>query len=128
MESNVLKAAVNNKVKVICLSTDKAVYPINAMGISKALMEKVAIAKSRFTSGTDICITRYGNVMGSRGSAIPLMVEQIKRGAYHCTDPNMTRFIMSLNEAVDLVLYAFTDGRNGEYWFRNLLLARLGPQ
>ena len=114
--SNVLKAAINNKVKkVICLSTDKAVYPINAMGISKALMEKVALARSRFTSDTEICITRYGNVMGSRGSVIPLMVEQIKRKEpITITDPNMTRFIMSLNEAVDLVHYAFTDGRNGE--------------
>tara|TARA_B100000989_G_scaffold211973_1_gene160968 strand:- start:517 stop:1521 length:1005 start_codon:yes stop_codon:yes gene_type:complete len=113
---NVLEASVISKVKkVICLSTDKAVYPINAMGISKSMMEKVALARSRFTSDTEICITRYGNVMGSRGSVIPLMVEQIKRKVpITITDPNMTRFIMSLNEAVDLVLYAFTDGRNGE--------------
>jgi|TARA_A100001015_G_scaffold57982_1_gene63821 UDP-N-acetylglucosamine 4,6-dehydratase len=113
---NVLEASVISKVKkVICLSTDKAVYPINAMGISKSMMEKVALARSRFTSDTEICITRYGNVMGSRGSVIPLMVEQIKsKVPITITDPNMTRFIMSLNEAVDLVLYAFTDGRNGE--------------
>ena len=114
--SNVLRAAeIKGVQKVICLSTDKAVYPINAMGISKALMEKVALAKSRFSNNTQICVTRYGNVMGSRGSVIPLMVDQLKNNEpITITDPNMTRFIMSLDEAVDLVLYAFKNGENGE--------------
>ncbi len=115
---NVLDAAIKNKVsKVICLSTDKAVYPINAMGISKALMEKVASAKSRSPEAkdTDICITRYGNVMASRGSVIPLVVDQIKTNQkITITDPNMTRFLMSLEEAVDLVMFAFMNGKNGD--------------
>lgn len=114
---NVLDAAVaNNVAKVICLSTDKAAYPINAMGISKALMEKVAIASSRNIVGnTIICLTRYGNVMASRGSVIPLFLKQIKEGkSLTITDPNMTRFLMSLEEAVDLVLFAFENGNQGD--------------
>lgn len=115
---NVLEAAVQNEVRrVVCLSTDKAVYPINAMGISKAMMEKVMVAKSRNVdeSKTVICGTRYGNVMASRGSVIPLFVEQIRAGKpLTLTDPNMTRFMMTLADAVDLVLYAFTHGHNGD--------------
>jgi len=115
---NVLEAAIQNAVKrVVCLSTDKAVYPINAMGISKAMMEKVMVAKSRNVddSKTVICGTRYGNVMASRGSVIPLFIEQIRAGsALTLTDPNMTRFMMTLADAVDLVLYAFEHGRNGD--------------
>ena len=115
---NVLEAAIQNKVKrVVCLSTDKAVYPINAMGISKALMEKVMVAKSRNLEGLDtvICGTRYGNVMASRGSVIPLFVDQIRTDKpLTITDPNMTRFMMTLDDAVDLVLYAFEHGENGD--------------
>ncbi len=115
---NVLDAAVGNGVKrVIVLSTDKAVYPINAMGLTKALSEKVMVAKSRNLngSGTVLCGTRYGNVMASRGSVIPLFIDQIRSGApITVTDPNMTRFMMSLNDAVDLVLYAFEHGVNGD--------------
>ena len=113
---NVLEAAILSGVKrVICLSTDKAVYPINAMGISKAMMEKVAVAKSRNSGSTVICVTRYGNVMASRGSVIPLFVDQIRTGkAISLTDPNMTRFMMTLDDAVDLVLYAFEYGCPGE--------------
>ena len=113
---NVLEAAVENDVKkVICLSTDKAVYPINAMGISKAMMEKVAVAKSRESGSTCICVTRYGNVMASRGSVIPLFVEQIVAGKpLTITDPEMTRFMMTLDDAVDLVLYAFENGQSGD--------------
>ena len=115
---NVLEAAIQNKVKrVVCLSTDKAVYPINAMGISKALMEKVMVAKSRNLDGTEtvICGTRYGNVMASRGSVIPLFVDQIRADKpLTITDPNMTRFMMTLDNAVDLVLYAFEHGQNGD--------------
>jgi len=115
---NVLEAAIQNEVKrVVCLSTDKAVYPINAMGISKAMMEKVMVAKSRNvdSSKTVICGTRYGNVMASRGSVIPLFIEQILAGkALTITDPNMTRFMMTLGDAVDLVLYAFENGENGD--------------
>ncbi|GIP18236.1 NAD-dependent epimerase/dehydratase family protein [Paenibacillus montaniterrae] len=115
---NVLTAAINAGVrKVICLSTDKAAYPVNAMGISKAMMEKTFIAKSRMVSAdqTLICGTRYGNVMASRGSVIPLFVEQIKSGRpLTITDTNMTRFIMSLDEAVELVLYAFQHAENGD--------------
>lgn len=115
---NVIEAAVANKVsKVICLSTDKAAYPINAMGISKALMEKVAVAASRTIVGnqTTVCLTRYGNVMGSRGSVIPLFIKQIKEGgALTITDPKMTRFLMSLEEAVELVLFAFQHGQQGD--------------
>ncbi len=113
---NVLEAAIQNQVqRVVCLSTDKAVYPINAMGISKAMMEKVMIAKSRNDNNTIICGTRYGNVMASRGSVIPLFIEQIRAGKpLTLTDPNMTRFMMTLADAVDLVLYAFEHGNNGD--------------
>jgi UDP-glucose 4-epimerase len=113
---NVLTAAIEEGVKsVICLSTDKAAYPVNAMGITKALEERVAVAKSRTTSTTKICCTRYGNVMCSRGSVIPLWIEQIKNGnPVTITDGSMTRFIMSLEEAVDLVLFAFEHGNNGD--------------
>lgn len=113
---NVLEAAMSAGVqRVICLSTDKAVYPINAMGISKAMMEKVAVAKARGTTATTICVTRYGNVMASRGSVIPLFVDQIRSGQpITVTDPNMTRFMMTLDDAVDLVLYAFEHGSSGE--------------
>jgi len=113
---NVLEASIICGVdKVICLSTDKAVYPINAMGISKALMEKVAVAKSRNSNSTIICVTRYGNVMASRGSVIPLFVDQVRAGnALTVTDPNMTRFMMTLDDAVDLVLYAFENGKPGD--------------
>lgn len=115
---NLLEAAIQNKVsRVVCLSTDKAVYPINAMGISKAMMEKVMVAKSRNLEGTGtvICGTRYGNVMASRGSVIPLFVDQIRAGkAITITDPHMTRFMMTLEDAVDLVLYAFNHGQNGD--------------
>ena len=113
---NVLDAAIDAHVKcVICLSTDKAAYPINAMGISKALEEKIAVAKSRNSLDTKICCTRYGNVMCSRGSVIPLWIEQIRNGSpITLTEPKMTRFIMSLEEAVDLVLFAFEHGQNGD--------------
>ncbi|TCT30363.1 UDP-glucose 4-epimerase [Providencia alcalifaciens] len=115
---NVLEAAIQNKIKrVVCLSTDKAVYPINAMGISKAMMEKVIIAKSRNVdpNETIISATRYGNVMASRGSVIPLFLRQIINGIpITITDPNMTRFMMTLNDAVDLVLHAFSHGKNGD--------------
>jgi len=114
---NVLEAAMNHGVKkVICLSTDKAVYPINAMGISKAMMEKVIVAKSRnVPDDMTICITRYGNVMESRGSVIPLFCRQIKEGtALTVTDPNMTRFMMTLDDAVNLVIHAFKHGVNGD--------------
>ena len=113
---NVLEVAIACGVKrVVCLSTDKAVYPINAMGISKAMMEKVIVAKSRSSESTVICATRYGNVMASRGSVIPLFVDQILAGkALSMTDPNMTRFMMTLDDAVDLVLYAFEHGTPGE--------------
>ncbi len=113
---NVLTAAIEEGVKsVICLSTDKAAYPINAMGTSKAMEEKVAIAKSRNSGSTKICCTRYGNVMCSRGSVIPLWIDQIKSGnPITLTEPKMTRFIMSLDEAVDLVLFAFEHGENGD--------------
>lgn len=113
---NVLDAAIDAGVKcVICLSTDKAAYPINAMGISKALEEKVAVAKSRYSKNTKICCTRYGNVMCSRGSVIPLWIDQIRHGnPITLTEPKMTRFIMSLEEAVDLVLFAFEHGENGD--------------
>jgi UDP-glucose 4-epimerase len=115
---NVLEASINAGVKkVICLSTDKAAYPINAMGISKAMMERVAIAKSRTVdaSQTTICVTRYGNVMASRGSVIPLFIDQIKNNKpLTITDPSMTRFLMSIEEAVELVLYAFEHGNSGD--------------
>lgn len=113
---NVLEAAISSGVKrVVCLSTDKAVYPINAMGISKAMMEKVIVAKSRSSNSTVICATRYGNVMASRGSVIPLFADQIHAGKpITITDPNMTRFMMTLEDAVDLVLYAFQHANAGE--------------
>ena len=113
---NVLEAAIASGVRrVVVLSTDKAVYPINAMGISKAMMEKVAVAKSRTAGQTIINVTRYGNVMCSRGSVIPLFAQQIKSGRpLTITDPQMTRFMMTLNDAVDLVLYAFEYGKSGE--------------
>lgn len=113
---NVLEAAISCSVKrVVCLSTDKAVYPINAMGISKAMMEKVVVARSRGSNSTVICATRYGNVMASRGSVIPLFVDQIRSGKpLSVTDPNMTRFMMTLDDAVNLVLYAFEHSNPGE--------------
>ena len=113
---NVLTAAIEEGVKsVICLSTDKAAYPINAMGTSKKMEEKVAVAKSRYSGNTKICCTRYGNVMCSRGSVIPLWIDQIRNGQpITLTEPTMTRFIMSLDEAVDLVLFAFENGENGD--------------
>lgn len=113
---NVLEAAILSGIKrVICLSTDKAVYPINAMGISKAMMEKVAVAKSRESKDTSICITRYGNVMASRNSVIPLFVSQIiSKKPLTITDPSMTRFMMTLDEAVDLVIFSFQHGNSGD--------------
>jgi UDP-glucose 4-epimerase len=113
---NVLEAAILSGVqRVVCLSTDKAVYPINAMGISKAMMEKVAVAKSRIGTKTTICATRYGNVMASRGSVIPLFCEQIRLGKpLTITDPNMTRFMMTLEDAVNLVFFAFEHGKAGD--------------
>ena len=113
---NTLDAAIDAGVKcVICLSTDKAAYPINAMGITKAIEEKIAVAKSRCSANTKICCTRYGNVMCSRGSVIPLWIDQIRNGnPITLTEPKMTRFIMSLEEAVDLVLFAFEHGKNGD--------------
>lgn len=113
---NVLNKAIEHKVKkVICLSTDKAVYPINAMGISKSMMEKIAVSKSRISPNTIITCTRYGNVMASRGSVIPLFVSQIKQGKdLTVTDPNMTRYMMTLEDAVELVLFAFNNGKGGE--------------
>ena len=117
---NVLTAAIHCGVKnVICLSTDKAVYPINAMGMTKSLMEKIAVAKARNSKNTIVCVTRYGNVMCSRGSVIPLFIDQIK--ANHpitITDPNMTRFMMSLDSAVDLVLFAFEHSKGGELFIQ----------
>ena len=127
---NVLDAAVRAGVsRVVCLSTDKAVYPINAMGISKAMMEKVVVAKARFAqhSGTVITCTRYGNVLASRGSVVPLFVNQIRAGQpLTITDPDMTRFIMSLPEAVDLVLYAFTNGKPGDIFVQKAPAATIG--
>ena len=119
---NVLNAAIASKVKkVVCLSTDKAAYPINAMGMSKALMEKVIVAKGRNLKDdeTTICLTRYGNVMASRGSVIPLFIDQVRNGKpITITDPNMTRFMMSLDQAVDLVLFAFKNGKNGDLFIQ----------
>jgi UDP-glucose 4-epimerase len=125
---NVIRAAGFNGVKkVICLSTDKAAYPINAMGISKAMMEKVAIAESRNLQSTIVCLTRYGNVMASRGSVIPLFINQIKSGLpLTITDPNMTRFLMSLNDAVDLVLFAFENGNQGDLFVNKAPAATIG--
>lgn len=125
---NVIDAAGVNKVKkVICLSTDKAAYPINAMGISKALMEKVAVAASRNLSDTTVCLTRYGNVMASRGSVIPLFLNQIKEGnPITITDPMMTRFMMSLDEAVELVLFAFEYGNSGDLFVNKAPAGTIG--
>ena len=125
---NVIDAAEYNNVnKVICLSTDKAVYPINAMGISKALMEKVAIAASRNCKSTTVCLTRYGNVMASRGSVIPLFLKQIRNGeVLTITDPNMTRFLMSLEEAVELVLFAFEHGNSGDLFVNKAPAGTIG--
>ena len=125
---NIIDAAVAHKVKkVICLSTDKAAYPINAMGISKASMEKVAIAASRKADETTVCLTRYGNVMASRGSVIPLFINQIKAGKeITITDPNMTRFLMSLEEAVELVLFAFEHGNTGDLFVNKAPAGTIG--
>jgi len=125
---NILEAAIRCGVeRVICLSTDKAVYPINAMGLSKALMEKVLIAKSRISSDTIICATRYGNVMASRGSVIPLFIEQIKAGKpITVTDSNMTRFMMTLEDSVDLVLFAFQNGNPGDVFVQKSPAATIG--
>lgn len=125
---NVIRAAASNGVKkVICLSTDKAAYPINAMGISKAMMEKVAVAEARNLSDTTVCLTRYGNVMASRGSVIPLFINQIKNGLpLTITDPNMTRFLMSLRDAVDLVLFAFEHGNSGDLFVNKAPAATIG--
>ena len=125
---NVIDAASFHKVKkVICLSTDKAAYPINAMGISKALMEKVAIAASRNNPDTTVCLTRYGNVMASRGSVIPLFLNQIKNNqTITITDPKMTRFLMSLDEAVELVLFAFEHGNAGDLFVNKAPAGTIG--
>ncbi|MCR9132588.1 MAG: polysaccharide biosynthesis protein [bacterium] len=125
---NVLDAAIYYKVKkVVCLSTDKAVYPINAMGISKAMMEKVAVAKSRLSEDTVITVTRYGNVMASRGSVIPLFIKQIQmQEPITVTDPNMTRFMMTLEDAVDLVLYAFENGQPGDTFVQKAPASTIG--
>lgn len=127
---NVLTAAIEEGVEaVICLSTDKAAYPINAMGITKAIEEKVAVAKSRMSGKTKICCTRYGNVMCSRGSVIPLWIDQIKAGnPITVTEPSMTRFIMSLEEAVDLVLFAFEHGENGDILIQKAPACSIGLQ
>ncbi len=127
---NTLDAAIDAGVKcVICLSTDKAAYPINAMGITKAIEEKVAIAKSRYSGDTKICCTRYGNVMCSRGSVIPLWIDQIRKGnPITLTEPKMTRFIMSLEEAVDLVLFAFENGENGDILVQKAPACTIGTQ
>ena len=127
---NLLEAGIHNKVKrIVCLSTDKAVYPINAMGISKALMEKVMVSKSRNLSSyeTVICGTRYGNVMASRGSVIPLFISQMMSGApLTITDSNMTRYMMTIEDAVNLVLYAFVHGNNGDIFVQKAPAATVG--
>lgn len=125
---NVIRAAAHNNVKkVICLSTDKAAYPINAMGISKAMMEKVAVAESRNLKDTTVCLTRYGNVMASRGSVIPLFLNQIQKGEeITITDPNMSRFFMSLDDAVDLVLFAFENGNAGDLFVNKAPAGSIG--
>lgn len=125
---NVIRAASSNGVqKVICLSTDKAAYPINAMGISKAMMEKVAVAEARNLKNTVVCLTRYGNVMASRGSVIPLFLNQIEKNEdITITDPNMTRFLMSLEEAVELVLFAFEHGNPGDLFVNKAPAATIG--
>ena len=122
-----LQSLPNNVKKIICLSTDKAAYPINAMGISKALMEKVAIAASRNYKNTTVCLTRYGNVMASRGSVIPLFLNQIENdNELTITDPNMTRFLMSLDEAVELVLFAFENGNPGDLFVNKAPASNIG--
>ncbi len=125
---NVITSAIQNNVKkVICLSTDKAVYPINAMGISKAMMEKIAVAKARVSKNTTIISTRYGNVMASRGSVIPLFMSQLKQGLpVTVTDPDMTRFMMSLEQAVELVLFAFSNGNSGDTFVQKAPAATIG--
>lgn len=125
---NVIRAAAFNSVKkVICLSTDKAAYPINAMGISKAMMEKVAVAEARNLKDTTVCLTRYGNVMASRGSVIPLFLNQIQKGEpITITDPNMSRFFMSLEDAVDLVLFAFENGNSGDLFVNKAPAGSIG--
>jgi UDP-glucose 4-epimerase len=125
---NVLNAAIRNQVKkVICLSTDKAVYPINAMGISKAMMEKLMVAKSRISGNTTLIGTRYGNVMASRGSVIPLFYEQVKNNqSITVTDPTMSRFMMTLNDAVELVLYAFEHGDSGDIFVQKSPASTMG--
>ncbi len=125
---NLLNAAIDNNVeKVICLSTDKAVYPINAMGVSKSLMEKVFVAKSRLSNKIKIIGTRYGNVMASRGSVIPLFYEQIKNGKpITITDPNMTRFMMTLENAIELVIYAFENGNTGDIFVQKAPSTTIG--
>ena len=125
---NVLSAAIDAGVKrVVCLSTDKAAYPVNAMGISKAMMEKVAVAKSRMSGDTVICCTRYGNVLCSRGSVVPLFIDQIRAGGpMTVTDPNMTRFVMTLDEAVDLVLFAFENGVSGDIFVQKAPACTIG--
>jgi UDP-N-acetylglucosamine 4,6-dehydratase len=125
---NVIQAAGKNAVKkVICLSTDKAAYPINAMGISKAMMEKVAIAESRNLDNTIVCLTRYGNVMASRGSVIPLFIKQLKENKpLTITDPDMTRFLMSLNDAVELVIFAFENGNSGDLFVNKAPATSIG--
>ncbi len=126
--NNVVQSAIHHKIKkVICLSTDKAAYPINAMGISKALMEKIAIASARHGSETTICVTRYGNVMASRGSVIPLFVNQILNNSpLTITDPTMTRFLMSLDDAIDLVLFAFKNGKPGDLFVNKAPACNIG--
>ncbi len=125
---NVIRACAQNRVKkVICLSTDKAAYPINAMGISKAMMEKVAVAESRNLTDTTVCLTRYGNVMASRGSVIPLFLNQIQKNEpITITDPNMSRFFMSLDDAVDLVLFAFEHGNSGDLFVNKAPAGSIG--
>lgn len=125
---NVINAAAKNEVtKVICLSTDKAAYPINAMGISKAMMEKVATAAARNLNKTTVCLTRYGNVMASRGSVIPLFIKQIRNNEpITVTDPEMTRFLMSLEDAVELVLFAFENGNSGDLFVNKAPAATIG--
>jgi UDP-N-acetylglucosamine 4,6-dehydratase len=125
---NVIRAAAINKVKkMICLSTDKAAYPINAMGISKAMMEKVAVAEARNLTDTIVCLTRYGNVMASRGSVIPLFLNQIQKGEpITITDPKMSRFFMSLEDAVDLVLFAFEHGNSGDLFVNKAPAGTIG--
>ena len=126
--SNIVDVAVENNIKkIICLSTDKAVYPINAMGVSKAMMEKIFVAKSRISGNTDIVGTRYGNVMASRGSVIPLFYKQLMDGnPLTITNPDMTRFMMTLDNAVELVLYAFENGKSGDIFVQKAPSSTIG--